>query len=493
MLKKINSILVRLIFLLFVILLPFIPILAQQIEYNKYLILLNGILIFFSGIFSVYLLYLIFINIQLEKGKIKQNIIRYVILIFIYYLITLLICVGIFSALSSLLSENLWETYPEYETYLVPTISLSMLLLCRILGFFERGIDLCFPTISSKSFSISPKEMKRIISDIIIGILFISMISVVFIGAGISNITENIVAFNLFVFTASIIVVSVEISIWYLRNNFQDEIHKRISYHTHSANEKGKLYNKIKNLTDKHPKLVYLSFVIFIILAVILLIIITPKTFQICNDTTIIEVTVTEIRTNNTETSINETGAIIPLVIIENKQKPLTERIEYLGDENLISYEFLNKSLEVSTKTGIFPLMIRSNKVGSNSSKTTVNLKNSLNCYPQDYDATIIYALYNNGYHNFSLACSFQDYGTMVFADKIFFNLDNKNNIAIYLHITGTTLSATDFTITIMTLNETVGKNIKVLLEEDRTKANIVFINEDPMNYVPFNCSAIKN
>ena len=489
--NKIEKILVNLIFPFFAILLISIPILAQQIEYNRYLILLYGILQSFGAILTGYLIHLFFINIQLGKNQIRQNIIRYIILILTYFVITILISIGLFSALSSLLAENIWQMYPEYETYVIPTISLSMLLFCRIFGFFEKDIELPMPTISSNLFLISPKDIKKITSDIIIGILIMSIVSIVFIGAGISNITENIVAFNIFVFTASIIVASIDILIWYLKDDFKCKIYNAMTSHSHSVKEKGKLQKQIKNLTNKYPKLVYLLYAI-IILAFIMLIIISPKTSLICSNTTVIEVNVAEINTNTTETSINETNALIPLVIIENEKKPLTDRIKYLSDGNLISYRFLNRSLEISTKTGMYPLIIKS-KVGSNSSKTIKNPKNSLNCYPQDYDATIIYALYNNGYHNFSLACDYQDYGTMVFADKTFFNLENKNNIAIHLHVTGTTLSIVDFKITIVTLNETAGKNIKVLLEEDRAKANIEFINNDPKNYAPFNCPITEN
>ena len=174
----------------------------------------------------------------------------------------------------------------------------------------------------------------------------------------------------------------------------------------------------------------------------------------------------------------------------DSKEYPSTERIEFLSE--LVSYKFLNKSLEVSSKSETFPLMVERRGVVPNSLNETIKLKNSLNCYPSDYDTLIIYALYKNGYPNFKLTCNFQDSGTMVTADKTFFNLNNKSNIAIYMHVTGTTITVVDYEIKIVTLNETIGKNIKNLIQEDIKKANIVLINEDPVKILPFNCSLTK-
>ena len=140
----------------------------------------------------------------------------------------------------------------------------------------------------------------------------------------------------------------------------------------------------------------------------------------------------------------------------------------------------------------MYPLMVKNTGTGFNASNNILNLSSSLNCYPADYDNIIIYSLYKNGYPKFNLVCTFQDYGTMVFANKIFFNINNDNNVAIQISVQGATYAVTNYDIGIVTLNQTLGENIKNLMEEDRKKANIVLINEDPMKLPPFNCSYVE-
>ena len=225
--------------------------------------------------------------------------------------------------------------------------------------------------------------------------------------------------------------------------------------------------------------------VAILLVLMVLFAIFTSVTPQTCYNATVLDVNVTEISTNNTILSINETEAMVPLVIVDSKEKPLSERIEYMIENNVVSHKFLNKSLKVSTSLETYPLMMQRSRFGPDSP--------SLNCYPSDYDAVIFYALYVNGYSSFKVANNFQDYGTMVFADKYFFNLNYKNNVAIIMHVTGTTLSPVDYEITIVTMNETVGNNIKETLEEDRRKANIVVIYDDPVRFSPFNCSLTED
>lgn len=476
-LDKIKRNIVTLIIPFSMLFILYLLIMAQNIEYNKYSILLIGILSFFMAFFVSYLLYSIFRNIRLEKGMVKQNIIQFILLVLIYYLITLYLSVMVFGTLHGFLPENVWKTFPEYEIYLIPTLSLSMLLLYRILGMFEKDIELL------PKLTLSPKEMSDIIRDIFMGILVISTAIVFSIEVGVYTITKNISEFNLFALTSSLIVASIELSFWSFKNYLLNDIQLEVTeFQPHPVKEKRKFQIKLENIFCEHRNLFNVA-IIFVLL--VLFAIFTSVTPQTCYNATVLDVNVTEISTNNTILSINETDALVPLVIVNSKEKPLSERIEYMIENNVVSYQFLNKSLEVSTNSETYPLMMQRSWFGPDSP--------SLNCYPSDYDAVIFYALYTNGYSSFKLTNNFQDRGTVVFADKYFFNLNHKSNVAIIMHVTGTTLSPVDYEITIVTMNETVGNSIKEILEDDRRKANIMVIHDDPVRYSPFNCSLTEN
>ncbi len=472
-----------LIFLGFVLLLLFIPILAQKLEYNKYVILLFGILMFSSAIFFSSLVFISFKNLKFEDGKLKQNFIAVILLIFFYYFITLLISVGIFGTLSSFLSESFWKNFPEYGTFLIPTISLSMLLLYRILGLFGQEVVLKPARANEKNSEIirtfnealSPKEMRDRVRDLIVGTLFISSIAIFFMGAGVFTFTKYVFAFNLFALISSPIVVSIELLIRYFKNNLHNEFQLdivKVKSSQHPIKVKAKLHNRVASII----------FTFVLITALIYAFAWVVKYQNAAgSNSAVLNISVKEISINITKPSINETDAVIPLANINGEEKPLTERLDYLVNNNLASYEFLNKSLEVSTKQETYPL------------NTTLRFQNSLNCYPPDYDTIIIYAFYKNGYSNFRLACNYQDYGTEVFAEKFFFNLNNNDNVVIDLKVNGATFTVIDYEIKIITLNETLGKNIKNLLEEDRNKANITLISENPIRRPVFNSVRLQN
>ena len=329
----------------------FVPILAQNYEYNKILTLLNGILLLFFAIFVSYLIFSTFTNIKLEKGKIKQIIFRFFVLVFLYHFITLIISIGIFGTISVFLPEKVSELFPEYEIYMVPTLSLSLLFLYRIFGLLEMELKLPLPPmILSNTILISSKEMRRFLVDFIVGLLIMSMIAMFFFGAGIYTISKYVLELNLFVLTSSFVVASIELSIWYLKNYFSDGIKDIRNNQALFFEPNEDLENKIKNFVQKIPKSISILSLVVLFAVIILFSPSQSDNSPICCNTTVLEVNISEMAIKSTKITINEKSAKIPLLLVDGKQKPLTDRTEYLINNNIFSHEFINKSLKVSTE-----------------------------------------------------------------------------------------------------------------------------------------------
>lgn len=493
--NKIASLLFRLILILSI----FAPIYFQKYEYNKYVILFNGILLFIVVFFLVFFIVAL-LEIKLNWGSAKQFFVSYFALVFVYFIIALSLNLGVYSTLNSFFPEAIWESYPEYGTYMIPTFSLSMVLTYRILNdyyfselahkltdsfVFPFGIEIQFPI----------KEMKSIMKSFIIGLLFISFSVIGFSETTPAIITDNLDEFIVFSFISSITVASIELLILFLKNYLPPEEIKDLAIHMFHPGQTNKEYNKkLKKIApNEKRKFLYICIFTIILLSIAFVSQNSNPVTSGCYNATVLEIDIKEIDTEIKQTSINDTSAIIPLVTIADKEKPLTNRIEDLKNNGFSNIEYSNKALDVSTGTIMYPLTLNVREKELSYSNKTVYLYTSLDAFPSDYDASIIYSFYKTGYKKCYLTSEFRDHVTMVFAKKIFFNLDEENRVAVIIDVTGYTTSIGNYDITILTSNQTIGKEIKNILEHDQSKANVQLLDSDPINLQLFNSSTISN
>jgi hypothetical protein len=244
--------------------------------------------------------------------------------------------------------------------------------------------------------------------------------------------------------------------------------------------------SKYIRILDENKKVRYAFYFVSILLVVALLFFSPNEVVEQVQNVTVLEINFQVINSNVSHTSISNMGSIVPLVFVNEKQKPLTERMTGLMENNLGDISYSGKALEITTTNTIMPLTL---KVRNNLADKTIDMSNSLNTFPSDYDTAIIYSFYNTGYNKCYSVSTFQDSGTMVSGNKIFFNFDEEDNIAVFLDAEGTTLAVYDYDVTIVTLNQTIGTEVKDNLEYDRNTASIRLLLSDPTELKIFNTS----
>ncbi|WP_407282528.1 hypothetical protein V7O61_05170 [Methanolobus sp. WCC1] len=475
------------IFCLFLILPLYVVISYQNNEYNKYYILLYS-LISFAMIFIFTCLSLALFEAKFRWKTIKQKIVSFIVLVLIYYLSVSFLAIGTYSILNSFFPKTTWEIYPEYGTYMIPSFCLSILLLYRMLYLLElHGKEFSLFDSLELPFEIKIprqiKEIKDILKGFIVGILLVSFSVVAFSKSQISIVTSNIGEFHLFSLVSSIIVAFIEFSVLFMIVHFPSApLKNQNEIYPIRENQRSKYIR----ILDENKKVRYAFYFVSILLVVALLFFSPNEVVEQVQNVTVLEINFQVINSNVSHTSISNMGSIVPLVFVNEKQKPLTERMTGLMENNLGDISYSGKALEITTTNTIMPLTL---KVRNNLADKTIDMSNSLNTFPSDYDTAIIYSFYNTGYNKCYSVSTFQDSGTMVSGNKIFFNFDEEDNIAVFLDAEGTTLAVYDYDVTIVTLNQTIGTEVKDNLEYDRNTASIRLLLSDPTELKIFNTS----
>jgi hypothetical protein len=327
------------------------------------------------------------------------------------------------------------------------------------------------------------KEIKDILKGFIVGILLVSFSVVAFSKSQISIVTSNIGEFHLFSLVSSIIVAFIEFSVLFMIVHFPSApLKNQNEIYPIRENQRSKYIR----ILDENKKVRYAFYFVSILLVVALLFFSPNEVVEQVQNVTVLEINFQVINSNVSHTSISNMGSIVPLVFVNEKQKPLTERMTGLMENNLGDISYSGKALEITTTNTIMPLTL---KVRNNLADKTIDMSNSLNTFPSDYDTAIIYSFYNTGYNKCYSVSTFQDSGTMVSGNKIFFNFDEEDNIAVFLDAEGTTLAVYDYDVTIVTLNQTIGTEVKDNLEYDRNTASIRLLLSDPTELKIFNTS----
>ena len=484
--NRIASLLLVTLFLLIM----FMFISYQNNSYGKYPILFYSLVNFGVVVTGTYI-YLVLLELKFELKNINVN--SFITLIIIYFMCALSLSFGAYNILNSFFSETVWETYPEYGTYMIPSFGLSMVLIYRILNSFEvsekeNELPDSIEFFSGIKIPIQIKEMKSILNGFIIGTFFISLIAIIFSKSRISMMTVNILESYIFLLVCSTIFVLIELSILFIH-----------AYYPRVSQSDLEVVNEKKNdvLSEyirKHKKVRYALYIVLIVMFIIVLLNITnphQMNQQLVN-TTVLEINIKEIDSEVTKTCINNSAGVIPLVTINGVEKPLTERMKGLIENNLGNAEYTHRALDISTRKTTYPLKFKVSDEFLSSNKS-IDLSNSLDLFPVDYDATIIYSLYKMGYEKCYSLNDFRDSGTIVIAHKAFFNLEDEDNIAIFINVNGGTFAVHTYDITIITANQTMGTEIKNILEYDNERAKINILNTDPVEYKLFNSSMTEN
>ncbi len=466
-----------------------VPILSQSHEYNQYLNLLY-LIIKISIAVVIISLSISLLNVEFTKETVRQQIVAFLLLVFIYYYFASFVSLGVHGTISSFYSENVSEIYPEYGTYLIPAFSLSILFVYRLFDFFIRKDnlkDLQISLLSGASFKISFTQVRNPLKGIIIGVLFLSLLSIFLSDIRISTISTNMIEFHLFALISSFIVASLEEVIHFISLNLRPI--KLYDEDLQPAEAEKQKPSKINEFVDKHKTVSIFLGVGAVVLVAFMVSTVNFPDEQCCN-TTVLEISVEEIDSTAKKTFVNDTYALIPLVTINDQEKPLTERTEHLVSNKLVTFDYSERSLVVSTKKTTIPLLLVTNQDFASSSNEAVDMSKVLNSFPADYDISVIYSLYKNGHEKFYAAGLFQDSGTMVNAEKFFFAIDtNKSNVAIFINGGGTTFVRHPSKIHIVSLNETFSAGLVNLLEFERKENEIEVIGDDPLLLPLFNCS----
>lgn len=420
---------------------------AQKYYYNKYSIFLSGTLMFCILFFMSYFLFHHITSIRLERNNLKKNVGIIAQLIVFYSFFTLFMFWGVFGVLSGLVSNDTLDNNPEYAAYIIPTLSGSMLFLYRVLGMFEND-----KYIQIHQINISIFDVKRVLGDWLIGIfvLVIPIVTVASIAGNNDTLTMGTLTLGTILAFSTILVI-IETVIWWCLNN------PPIEY-------------KYEEFVRNNIFFGFFTIGLISLIALIIMSFINAPAVVYQNATTL-SVSVTEVNTQEIHLWVNDTAAIIPLLIVEGKERPLTGKLGYWVDENIKPYNSLNISLKVSTKPDNYP-------INPNVKTTPI-----LNCEPADYDSIIIYTLYKSGHHELRSTCVFRDRATLVFKDKFFFDFNSTEKVLIHVSSTdGAIGEPVGYDIEVVTQNATLGNHIKSAIKEldDSRKAGVIFVNNDP-------------
>lgn len=462
-----------------------LPLAIAPIENNKY--------VDFALIFMYFLILIVIIflsdsvlDMVFKKDTWSEKIKSFIVLILIYFFVALILSLGVYGTLSSFFEKNISLTFPEYGNYLIPAFSLSMLFAYRILYFttdkYKPDVITYNYTLFAQS-TISCYGIKKFLKSTIIGTLFFSFTITFLTDTGLTTISTNVPEFLSFTLQASIFVAIFEEMILFIMMNLpKNFIPESVNEHS-KKNEETSL--KFQNFMKQHPY--------FFMGLVIILVIIGSFTMDNwepadadCYNTTVMEFFVEEIDSSITETSINGTHVLIPIVHINEKEALLTERSERLIDNNLVNSTFTGRALVVSTKKTNIPLFLTPSKNSINKSTELIDLSNVLTDFPTDYDVPIIYSMYKSGHDNFYGISSFNDMATVVSAHKYYF--DKNSDTVIWIEVYGGTVQVMSYDVGIKSSNNSNNKIIYNILEFEKNKGNIRIFDNDSIDFSIFKC-----
>lgn len=452
---------------------PFLRILGQKDTGNPYATLLNIILEFFVAFLFAYLSFKVFTK-RKFVGNLKIDLINFIIVIFLYFVLSYYISLNISSAFSNNLEFN--PKNIEFLYYVVPAVSIAFLFIFRLFNSVENTINI-FGIIQ-----IDPSEVSNISKEIIIGIFILSVIGNVFFSGGIyalSNLLDFVTIPNLLVvFFFSFIVSFLEILIFYLRKYLLAEI-KDVSEPILSK-------DSLKNI------ILFGVFLLPMTIVSILAMNNPVSEFSHCFDIDVANLNSNIVESDQKIILEKSNNFEIPLIKINSSSYPMTNRISTLLSSSLINPNYENKALSINITKGFFKLnySLPVNYTDFVNKKTEIQKPNidflSTN---KDYDTVILYSLTINGYNNIKYFSTFTDYFFRTNEQKFFLNLNNRyNDIAVVSDLQGGIYILDNYNIIIISQNATISNSVKNILNSYDGKVKVITVDKNPHNYYPLNC-----